>query len=41
MDSWKEMLVHMNDNGKGNPHLEGKIDQVKNKLYKSNQIDKN
>jgi len=37
MDSWKEMLVHMKESGKGNPQLEGKIDQVKNKLYKSNQ----
>jgi hypothetical protein len=36
MDSWKEILNNMNDSGKGNPHLENKIEQVKSKLYKSN-----
>lgn len=39
-DSWTEMLGYMKEQGRGNPKLEGKIENVKNKINKTNQIDK-
>jgi len=34
------MLGYMKEQGRGNPKLEGKIENVKSKINKTNQIDK-